>query len=284
MNDSYPIIGGHVSTAGGLDKGIDRALEIGADAMQIFVSAPQSYRFSTPTPEMVELFNSKYTASGLRGLFFHAIYLMNLASQEGAKNHLAKQSLVDYLNTAALLHADGVITHIGSSTGTTYAQAIETIQKSINWVLSKTPPETTLILEVTAGAGNTIGSKYEHLRDIRAGITDVARVGTCWDTQHTFASGYDIVHGLDAVLNEYDSLVGIDTLKVIHCNDSMVPFDSKKDRHQNIGEGEIGLEVFAQLLHEERLRKLPFLLEVPGMDGKCGPDRENIQRLRDAAV
>lgn len=252
--------------------------------MQIFVSAPQSYRFSSPTPEQVELFTSKYTASGLKALFFHSIYLMNLASQEGPKNHLAKQSLVDYLNTAALLHADGVITHIGSSTGTTYEQAIETIQKSINWVLSKTPPETTLILEVTAGAGNTIGSKYEHLRDIRSGITDVSRIGTCWDTQHTFASGYDIVHDLDGVLKQYDELVGIDTLKVIHCNDSMTPFDSKKDRHQNIGQGEIGDAVFKELLHEERLRKLPFMLEVPGMDGKSGPDKENIAHLRELAA
>ncbi|MDQ3098934.1 MAG: deoxyribonuclease IV [bacterium] len=277
----FPIIGAHVSTAGGLDKGIDRALEIGADAMQIFVSAPQSYRFTTPDETMVKKFNEKYVASGLRGLFFHSIYLMNLASQEGAKNHLAKQSLVDYLNTAALLHADGVVTHIGSSTGTTHEQAIETIQKSINWVLSKTPAETTLILEVTAGAGNTIGSQYEHLRDIRAGITDVHRVKTCWDTQHTFASGYDITKDLDGVLKKYDELVGIDTLKVIHCNDSKVPFGSHKDRHENIGKGEIGDTVFMALLKEERLKKLPFMLEVPGMDDKSGPDKENIEHLRE---
>jgi deoxyribonuclease IV len=280
MQTSLPIIGAHVSTAGGLDKGIDNALAIGADAMQIFVSAPQSYRFSTPDPEKVALFNKKYADSGLRGLFFHSIYLMNLASQDGQKNHMAKQSLVDYLNTAALLHADGVITHIGSSTGTTYEQAVETIQKSINWILSKTPEETTLILEVTAGAGNTIGSQYEHLRDIRSGVTDVHRVKTCWDTQHTYASGYDIKNDLDGVLKKYDELVGLDTLKVIHCNDSMVPFDSKKDRHQNIGDGEIGIDVFKELLHEERLRSLPFMLEVPGIDGKSGPDKENIDRLR----
>jgi deoxyribonuclease IV len=284
MIDFKPIIGAHVSTAGGLDKGIDRALAIGADAMQIFVSAPQSYRFSLPDEKTVELFNSKYKESGLRGLFFHSIYLMNLASQDKQKNHLAKQSLVDYLNTAALLHADGVITHIGSSTGCdSHEQAIETIQKSINWILSKTPPETTLILEVTAGSGNTIGSKYEHLHDIRAGVEDVSRVKTCWDTQHTFASGYDIVKDLDGVLRKYDELVGIDTLKVIHCNDSKTEFDSKKDRHENIGEGKIGLDVFKELLHEERLRKLPFMLEVPGIDGKSGPDKENIDRLRSIA-
>lgn len=281
INSDFPIIGAHVSTAGGLDKGVDRALDIGADAMQIFVSAPQSYRFTPPDEAMVKKFNEKYLASGLRGLFFHSIYLMNLASQEGAKNHLAKQSLVDYLNTAALLNADGVITHIGSSTGTTYEQAIETIQKSINWVLSKTPIETTLILEVTAGSGNTIGSKYEHLRDIRQGINDVHRVKTCLDTQHTFASGYDIASDLDGVLNKYDELVGIDTLRVIHCNDSKVPFASLKDRHENIGQGEIGDEVFKALLHDSRLRELPFMLEVPGMDGKSGPDKDNINHLRE---
>ncbi len=279
--NNFPIIGAHVSTAGGLDKGIDRAVELGADAMQIFVSAPQSYRFTAPDEAMVKLFNEKYERSALHGLFFHSIYLMNLASQEGAKNHLAKQSLVDYLNTAALLHADGVVTHIGSSTGTTYEQAIETIQKSINWVLSKTPAETTLILEVTAGAGNTIGSQYEHLRDIRQGINDVHRVKTCWDTQHTFASGYDIHTDLDGVLKKYDELVGIDTLKVIHCNDSKTEFNSHKDRHENIGKGLIGDEVFRHLLHEERLKKLPFVLEVPGMDEKSGPDKENIDHLRE---
>lgn len=275
------IIGGHVSTAGGLDKAVDRAVAIGANAMQIFVSAPQSYAFKQPDPEMVKKFKDKYTEAGMKALFFHAIYLMNLASQKPSTNHLSKQSLVDYLNTAALLGANGVITHIGSYTGTTYEQAIETIQKSINWILSKTPPETTLILEVTAGSGNTIGSKYEHLRDIRAGITDVHRIGTCWDTQHTFASGYDIVHDLDGVLDTYDELVGIDTLKVIHCNDSMTDFDSKKDRHENIGKGKIGTTVFSALLMNARLKKLPFILEVPGMDGKSGPDKENIEIMKD---
>ncbi len=279
-----PVIGAHVSASGGLDKAVDRALEIGADAMQIFVSGPQSYRFTPPDEHLVKKFNDKYTASGLRGLFFHAIYLMNLASQDGSKNHLAKQSLVDYLNTAALLKADGVVTHIGTSTGTTYEQAIETIQKSINWVLSKTPSETTLILEVTAGSGNTIGSRYEHLRDIRQGITDVHRIKTCWDTQHTFASGYDIVNDLDGVLKLYDELVGLDTLKVIHCNDSKTPFDSHKDRHENIGQGEIGDDVFRELLHEDRLRSLPFMLEVPGIDQKSGPDKENIQHLRELSI
>ncbi len=282
-NNNQPVIGAHVSTAGGLDKAIDRALEIGASAMQIFVSAPQSYRFSAPDEAMILKFNKKYLESDLRGLFFHSIYLMNLASQDGQKNHMAKQSLVDYLNTAALIHADGVVTHIGSSTGTTYEIAIETIQKSINWVLDKTPKETTLILEVTAGAGNTIGCKYEHIRDIRCGITEIGRVKTCWDTQHTFASGYDIKNDLDGVLKMYDELVGLETLKVIHCNDSLVAFDSKKDRHQNIGKGEIGEEVFSLLLHDERLRSLPFILEVPGMDGKSGPDKDNINILRTLA-
>ncbi len=274
------IIGAHVSSAGGLDKAVDRAVAISADAMQIFPSAPQSYAFKTPDEAMVKKFKEKYKEAGLKGLFFHSIYLMNLASQKPQTNHLSKQSLVDYLNTAALLEADGVITHIGSSTDTTYEIAIETIQKSINWVLSKTPAETTLILEVTAGSGNTIGSKYEHLRDIRAGITDVHRIATCMDTQHTFASGYDIVHDLAGVLKQYDELVGIDTLKVLHCNDSMTDFDSKKDRHANIGQGKIGTDVFKSLLHEPRLRKLPFMLEVPGMDGKSGPDKENIDILR----
>jgi len=278
--NNFPIIGAHVSASGGIDKAIDRALGIGAEAMQIFVSGPQSYRFTPPTDEAVINFNKKYLESGLRGLFFHAIYLMNLASQDGAKNHLAKQSSVDYLTTAARLKADGVVTHIGSSTGTTYEQAIETIQKSINWVLSKTPIESTLILEVTAGSGNTIGSRYEHLRDIRAGITDLSRVKTCWDTQHTFASGYDIANDLDGVLAEYDKLVGLETLKVIHCNDSKVKFDAHVDRHANIGQGEIGEQVFKKLLHEERFKNLPFMLEVPGMNGESGPDRQNIEIMK----
>lgn len=280
MATNIPIIGAHVSTAGGLDKAVDRAVAIGADAMQIFVSAPQSYNFKSPDEEMVKKFKAKYKEAGMRGLFFHAIYLMNLASPKPQTNHLSKQSLVDYLNTAALLEADGVVTHIGSYTGTTYEEAIETIQKSINWILSKTPAETTLILEVTAGSGNTIGSKYEHLRDIRAGITDVKRIGTCWDTQHTFASGYDIVHDLDGVLKNYDELVGIDTLKVIHCNDSMTDFDSHKDRHDNIGKGKIGLDVFKSLVQDYRLQNLPFLLEVPGIDGESGPDAENIAIMK----
>jgi len=274
------IIGAHVSGSGGLDRSVDRAVAIGADALQIFVSGPQSYRFTAPSDEDIARFRQKYDEAGLKGLFFHSIYLINLASQDGTKNHLSKQSLVDYLLTAARMRADGVVTHIGSSTGTTYEQAIETVQKSINWVLSKTPVETILILEVTAGSGNTIGSEYEHLRDIRAGIVDLDRVKTCWDTQHTFASGYDIVHDLEGVLSEYDRLVGLDTLAVVHCNDSKVDFASHVDRHENIGMGKIGLDVFRKLLHDVRLQHLPFILEVPGMDGKSGPDKDNIDILR----
>ena len=278
------IIGAHVSAAGGVWKAIGRAQEIGAEAMQIFISGPQSYSFKQIPDEEIEKFNSLYKDAGLKGLFFHSIYLINLASQDKQKHHLAKQSLVDYLSTNAKMKGDGVVTHIGTQTGCeSYEQAIETIQFGINWVLEKTPAEATLILEVTAGSGNTIGSKYEHLRDIRAGIKDLDRVKTCWDTQHTFASGYDIVHDLDGVLKEYDELVGIETLRVIHCNDSKVPFDSHKDRHENIGMGEIGEEVFRKLLHNVHLSKLPFMLEVPGMDGESGPDKENVQKMRELA-
>jgi apurinic endonuclease APN1 len=279
-----PIIGAHVSASGGIDKAIDRALGIGAEAMQIFISGPQSYRFKVLDEGMIKKFNDKYQQSGLKGLFFHSIYLVNLASPDKQKQHLAKQSLVDYLTASAQIYANGVVTHIGSQKGCeSYDQAIENVQSSINWVLEKTPVESTLILEVTAGSGQTIGSKYEHLRDIRAGIKDVERVKTCWDTQHTFASGYDIVHNLDGVLDEYDKLVGIESLKVIHCNDSKVGFDSHVDRHENIGMGKIGDEVFRNLLLSERLNKLPFILEVPGMDGKSGPDRENLERMRGLA-
>lgn len=280
-----PVIGAHVSASGGVWKAVERATAIGAEAMQIFVSGPQSYTFKQIPDEDIAKFNNLYKESGLQGLFFHSIYLINLASQDKQKHHLAKQSLVDYLTTNAKMHGDGVVTHIGSQTGCdSYEQAIETIQFGINWVLSKTPPESTLILEVTAGSGNTIGSKYEHLRDIRAGVKDLDRVKTCWDTQHTFASGYDIKHDLDGVLKKYDEMVGIGSLKVIHCNDSKVPFDSHKDRHENIGLGEIGEEVFRKLLHNEHLSKLPFMLEVPGIDGESGPDKVNIdlmKRLRD---
>lgn len=278
------VIGAHVSASGGVWKSIERAQAIGADAMQIFVSGPQSYSFKHLPNEDIEKFNALYKESGLKALFFHSIYLINLASQDKQKHHLAKQSLVDYLTTNSKLNGDGVVTHIGSQTGCdSYEQAIETIQFGINWVLDKTPIESTLILEVTAGSGNTIGSKYEHLKDIRAGIKDLDRVKTCWDTQHTFASGYDIVNDLEGVLKTYDELVGIETLKVIHCNDSKVDFDSHKDRHENIGLGKIGDEVFRKLLHNEHLKKLPFILEVPGIDGESGPDKVNIEKMRSLA-
>lgn len=276
-----PIIGAHVSASGGVWKAVERGTAIGAEAIQIFVSGPQSYGFKQIPNEDIDKFNMLFRESGLKALFFHAIYLINLASPDKQKHHLAKQSLVDYLTTNAKMHGDGVVTHIGTQTGCdSYEQAIENIQFGVNWVLEKTPPESTLILEVTAGSGNTIGSKYEHLRDIRAGVKDLDRVKTCWDTQHTFASGYDIKNDLEGVLKKYDELVGIGSLKVIHCNDSKTSFDSHKDRHENIGMGEIGEEVFKKLLHNEHLSKLPFMLEVPGMDGESGPDKENIEIMK----
>lgn len=276
-------IGAHVSTAGGLDKAIERAQAMGANTIQIFGSQPQSWRRRTYDPEQVEAFRRRVEEAGVAPVFLHGIYLVNLATPNPENLVRSQEALAYDLGIASQIGAAGVIFHIGSHRGAGYEQVFQQVVTAIRRVLAQSPAAAWLILENSAGMGGSIGSRFAELGAIIREVRD-ERLKVCLDTQHSFAAGYDVAtaQGLEAVLAEFDREIGLPLLVALHANDSKVPLGGGVDRHENIGQGYIGREGFSVILRHPALRPLAFLLEVPGF-AKEGPDKENVDILRSLA-
>ena len=277
-------LGAHVSTAGGLDKALDRGLEIGCETIQIFGSSPQSWAYK-PVPEaQTRAFREKAQESGISPVFFHAIYMINLGTPNLANVEKGIDSLVNYMKLAAEIGAAGVIFHPGSHKGAGYEGILRQTVSSIERVLQSSPEGPWLTLENTAGMGQHIGARFDELGRI-IGAVDPAlrdRLKICLDTQHCYAAGYDVstTQGLDAAMAEFDECIGLENLVAIHANDSKYPLGGGVDRHENIGQGHIGLQGFENIIANSAFRDVPFFLEVPGAENK-GPDKHNLDILKD---
>lgn len=280
-------IGAHERSGGGVDKAVDRALEMGAETIQIFSGAPQAWRRKNYTQAEVEAFKQKTRATGIEPSFIHGLYLVNLASQN--PDFLAKslEALTNEMHAAALIGAKGVIFHLGSHKGAGYEACVDQVIEYCCKVLEATPPEAWLILENSAGMGGAIGSRFAELGHIVKSCGS-DRVKVCLDTCHTFAAGYDVKtpEGLAATMDEFDREIGIERLVAVHANDSKAPLGGGLDRHANIGEGHIGEDGFITIFRHPAFAEMPFLLEVPGTDDS-GPDKANVdalKRLREIAL
>lgn len=273
-------IGAHVRTAGGVDRGIDRAVEIGAEAVQIFSGAPQAWRRKAYSPAELEAYHSKVGETGIEPAFIHGLYLVNLASDNPDLLAKSLDALVQDMNAAHLLGARGVIFHLGSHKGAGYDSRFHQVVEYCAKVVEATPDDTWLILENSAGMGGSVGSKFAELGTI---IRECGspRIKVCLDTQHAFAAGYDVkTHdGLERVMDEFDRDIGLDRLAAVHANDSKCPLAGGLDRHENIGDGHIGRDGFLNILSHAAFAAVPFLLEVPGFDNE-GPDRQNVEILK----
>jgi deoxyribonuclease IV len=282
-----PKIGAHVRSGGGVDKSIDRALEMGAETIQIFSGSPQAWRRKNYTTQEVDAFRAKTAETGIAPSFIHGLYLVNLASQTEDFLQKSYDALLAEMHAASLIGAKGVIFHLGSHKGAGYDTCVDQVIEYCKRILDNTPDDAWLILENSAGMGGAIGSRFEELGKI---VRDVGseRVKVCLDTCHTFAAGYDVKTrpGLDKTMAEFDKEIGLERLVAVHANDSKQPLGGAMDRHANIGEGHIGRDGFINLLSHPAFADLPFLLEVPGMDDH-GPDKPNVdilKALRDEAV
>ncbi len=273
-------IGAHVSTAGGVHTAIGRALDIGANCIQIFAGAPQRWATANFTAEDVAAFRRLANENDVRPTFIHSSYLLNFASADPDLREKSINSLRAALSWAQLLGADGVITHLGSSKQADMQEAERIVCQALSIVLERAPAEPMLLLESCAGQGNTIGRQFGQLGKILRTLRD-PRVQICLDTAHVFEAGYDISTpaGLEQTLGQFDGEIGIPHLRVFHVNDSKTALGSNVDRHENIGHGLIGEAAFSRILQHPVLRSLPFVLEVPGLD-KQGPDRPNIETMR----
>lgn len=276
-------VGAHVSTAGGMNKAIDRALAIGCEAIQIFGSSPQSWAYKPVPEEQTRAFREKAEEAAISPVFFHAIYLINLGSADPAIAEKGVQSLINYMHLAKEIGAAGVIFHPGSHKGMGYDAIFAQTVSSIERVLENSPDGPALTLENTAGMGQTIGAKFEELGRIISAVDSAYsdRLKVCLDTQHSYAAGYDIASkdGLEAALAEFDETIGLDKLAALHANDSKRELGNGVDRHENIGEGYIGLQGFENIMGNSAFQDVPFFLEVPGFENK-GPDIANIGILK----
>lgn len=279
-------IGAHVSVAGGISKSIANAQKIGAQGIQSFASSPRSINFKPYDDEEITKYNlARKDAPEIKFHVFHGVYLVNLAHENPEYIERCIESLSYYQTLASQINAIGTVFHTGSHKGVGLAAVIDGVSDAIVKVLSNTPEGVTLYLENAAGQNGVIGQTFAELQNIIEAVNkksaDGHKLGVCLDTQHAFASGYDIrsQEGIETMLDEFEDSIGLERLGIIHANDSLTPFDSKKDRHANIGEGEIGTEGFRMLLSDSRLTSLPWVLEVPG-EKRSGPRKEDIEELQ----
>ncbi len=276
-----PIIGAHVSASGGLWTAVERGQELGAEAIQIFGSAPQTWRPTNHTAKAYERFKEDFAASGMKAAWLHCAYLPNLAHDEDEMWNKSIECVTNALTVAHNAGADGVVLHTGSHKGKGIEAVVSRVAAALDRIFENAPGDCRLALENAAGQGGAIGKSWNELGQISKAVQS-PRLAVCMDTCHAFAAGYRISEedGLRITLEELDNEGGIERLAVLHANDSLMEFCSTRDRHQNIGDGHIGSDGFRVILANAHIANLPLLLEVPGIDGKSGPDAENVRRLK----
>lgn len=255
-------IGCHLSTSKGfLAMGKD-ALSIDANTFQFFTRNPRGSKAKAIDPQDAEALKKLMNENSFAPILAHAPYTLNPCSSQEKTREFARITMADDLERMEYFPGNMYNFHPGSHTDQGVDTGIEEIVTLLNEIIKK-DHQTTILLETMAGKGSEIGGKFEELIRIIDNVEIKNKMGVCMDTCHVYDAGYDIVNNLDGVLDEFDSIVGIDKLKAIHINDSMNPMGSHKDRHQKIGEGSIGLEAMSRIINHPKLRKLPFYLETP---------------------
>ncbi len=284
-----PAIGAQLSTAGGFLPVPQRALDIGAEVVQVFNTNPRMWKPRVPGPGELEGFRDGLRANGLR-LVFHSTYLINLASPDDGLRERSSEALALALTTGALCGAEGVVTHVGSHRGAVdeaERRVIAAIGRAVEMALEAAgDPLPPLLLETGAGAGNTLGGRLEELQILlhleeAVGLAGVLPLGICIDTAHLFASGYPVDEeaGLEDLIGSLRRLGLLDRVRLVHLNDSRTPRGVKRDVHENLGDGRLGYEGLARVVRHPALSAVPFVLETPGLDGH-GPDAANMEVAR----
>jgi deoxyribonuclease-4 len=271
------LIGAHVSPAGGLDKAVQRGVEKGCEAIQIFNQSPRMWRPTAYGEDEFAAFRKAMKPSPVKAALIHAVYLLNCASEDSEIRDKSRASLIQSLRVGAGIGAAGVVLHPGSAKQGDVALAIKRAGTVIKEALSETD-RCPLHLEDTAGAGGTLGRSFEELAELLSAAGGGRRLGVCLDSCHLLASGYDIrtAAGLTETMDEFDRVVGIKRLGSLHLNDSQTPLGSNRDRHANIGTGELGERGCAAYLSEPRFEKLPLVIETQGPE-RQGPERAEVE-------
>ena len=260
------LIGAHVSAAGGVENAPARGTAINADAIQIFTANQNQWFPKEPGEEHSKEYRKAMKKELPQMTISHASYLLNMGSPEEKKLNMSRRAFLSELDRCDACGVEYVVFHPGSHMKTDEKECLSRISESLNYCLDKRPDgEVTVLIENTAGQGTNVGFRFEHLIGIIEGVEKKDRMGVCFDTQHGFASGYDIrtEKGWKETFDEFDKTVDLKWLKAFHINDSKKEFGSRVDRHESIGKGLLTMETFWCLVNDDRFTELPMLLETP---------------------
>lgn len=277
--DAGDLIGAHLSTKGGLHTAFERGQIVGASSAALFAKNSNQWKGKELTDEDCALFAQKRT---LAPVLTHASYLINLATTNAEFHRKSIAAMTDELDRAERLGIHAVVLHPGAHMNAGVAAGIDQIARSFDAIHAAIPDHRVVtLLETAAGQGSCLGCTYEELGRIISLVDDRSRLGICVDTCHVFAAGYEIrtAAGYEAMVNEIEQHVGLDNVGAFHLNDSKKPLGSRVDRHQHIGEGEIGLEAFRMILNDSRFAGIPKLIETPKNDDHSW-DIRNLTTLR----
>jgi len=275
--------GAHVKASGGVWTAVERGEALGVQAIQFFAGSPRTWKPQLYRSADAERFREARAASGLRFAVIHTIYLINLATVNEEFYERSVVALVGAVTAAEQLGVEAIVTHIGSHQGAGFEAGLARVREALLRALEEVgDSRVRLLLENTAGAGGTMGVTFAELAAMIAATGGDERLGVCLDTAHLLASGHELrsAEGLEATVTSFAETVGLERLVMVHLNDSKTPLGSNRDRHENIGEGEIGREAMRLIVNHRAFADIPGILEVPGYDGQ-GPDRANLDTLRE---
>jgi deoxyribonuclease-4 len=281
------LVGAHVSTSGGLAKAIERGAALGCESIQIFNQSPRMWRPTKYGPDDFAAFREAMAASPVDAVVIHAVYLINCATRDRELRVKSLASLTHALRTGDGIGAAGVVLHPGAQKGEPHGPSMKRAAKVIAAAV-KDSESCPLLLEQTAGHKGLLGRDFDETAELIDLAGGGRRLGLCLDSCHLFVQGYDVTDpdSLSAIVDEADAKVGLDRLRCLHVNDAAAPLGSCRDRHANLGKGEMGKQGLAAFLSEPRFEGLPATLETPGPNKK-GPDKQEVQaakRLRKAGL
>jgi deoxyribonuclease-4 len=283
--------GVHVSIAGGIENAPQRAHGTGCECFQIFSRSPHGGKTVNMTPQKAEKFKKECIKHGLKNCYIHTPYYINLASANNRIYYGSISAIGKELEVADMIGARAVVTHLGSARELGKVEAEKKLVEGLKKIIQQSPAskkserkeikfKATLLLEITAGTGEIMGDTFEEMayfiKETEKGIKS-NKLGVCFDTAHAFASGYDLRNekAVKKTFDQFEKVIGLERLKLIHCNDSMADIGSHIDRHDNIGNGKIGLEGFRAILNEPRLKSMDFIIETP-----AGREEEDLEALK----
>lgn len=283
MPSDAPLLGAHCSIAGGLENALYTAHAYGCTALQMFTKNARTWAETPLTPEAGAAFERARSETGVTEIASHTPYLINLAGPDPTTQKRSDRALREELIRSSALKIPYVVLHPGSHGGAGEVDGIERITTAVNRLFSEMPDfSTRLLLETTAGQGNGIGHTFEQLAAILTDIEDADHIGICLDTSHIFAAGYDIRTrtAYEHTMDDFAGIIGLERLFLMHLNDSKTEFGSRVDRHAHIGQGHIGIDAFGFIMRDERLARIPKVIETPKEKGERDWDEINLSLLR----